>query len=323
MDKFKADIKKEEVVNLLEGIYGEGISKIVEADSGKVKRVYFFEYMNEHLVLRLSEDSLEFQIEEFIQNKIKDKNFPLPVIYHIGKYNNFFYSINKKVEGRPIHQISEKEFINTLPAILKTMSQFHFLDISDNKGYGWPDNKLNASFNSFEEFTEANFSNELEGFWLGWHSLFEDSFMNYDIYMRLYNLMEKLIPYCEGKRYLAHTDFHYDHILVDANEVTGIIDWGRVRYLDFLFDVVTLVMQFPLLNLIPIFKNYYENNNIKVDNFDERFICAAIFQSLDGMRFWAKMGHEDSYNSILSTLLDFLKRNFNISFSKMYFPGGV
>lgn len=313
MKKSNPHINKQNIGNLLESIYNLPVQEIEEIHSGKIKRVFFFKCNDKSYVIRFSEDNIEFKIEQYLQQSISDNEFPIPKTFHVGKYYDLYYSITQKVEGTPLHYISKEELLNALPSIIETMTKFHFLDMSFTTGYGWPDIKLNGCYNNFVEYIEGNFSNDLEGYWQGWYELFENSFLDYSIFNVLYDLMMELAPYCEGKRHLAHTDFHYDHVLISDCKVVGIIDWGRVRYVDFLFDVVTIVMQFPSLNLISYFKNYYKANNIKIPNFDERFICAAICQSLDGMRFWAKMGREESYNSILDSILSLLKNRFNMS----------
>ena len=313
MKKFKPEINKKNVKKLLKKIFNQSVEEFKEAESGKIKRVFFFKLKGNPYVIRFSDNNIEFKIEKFIQDNINDKQFPIPETYYQGEYYDMFYSITEMISGTPLYQISKEEFLKTLPDLMNFMAKFHAIDISSTTGFGWPDNELNGCFESYKEYIEENFSNDISGFWYGWHELFDNTFLDSAIFNDLYDIMMALVPYCEGRRYLAHTDFHYDHILVNDSKVTGIIDWGRVRYVDFLFDIVTIVMQFPSLYLIPEFKNYYMKNNLNIDNFHERFICAAICQSLDGMRFWAKMGAEKSYTSILNNILSLLKKNFNIT----------
>jgi len=114
--------------------------------------------------------------------------------------------------------------------------------------------------------------------------------------------MMKLIYYCEGRRYIVHGDFHFGNILCQDNKVTGIIDWGNVMYGDFVFDIATIHMQFPKYNMYKLFKDYYKEQGIVVENFEERFVCASLCKGLDALRFSAKLGRRESCEAILRYL---------------------
>ncbi len=178
MEKFKPNINNDNVSNLLNKIYNHSAGEIEEVHSGKIKRVFFFKCKGKSYVIRFSENNIEFQIEKFIQENVKDQEFPIPRIYYLGKHYDLYYSITKRIKGTPLQQICNQELVKILPAIMESMVKFHSINISSTTGYGWLDDNLNGCFTSFKKYTEENFSNELAGFWYGWHELFDRSFFD-------------------------------------------------------------------------------------------------------------------------------------------------
>lgn len=304
----KPQVNSNEVMKLLEELLGENVEKIEEVPTGKIKKVYFFQYKDKWYVIRFSDNDIEFKLEKYVQETLRGKKFSLPQFLYSGIYNNFYYAISEKVEGKSIHTLNEEELKVAIPSVMETLIKLHSIDIKAYEGYGWLDYNMNGTYNTFFEFLNGFFSKDQEGFWKGWHELFKESFLDYGIFNALYKKMMKLAKYCEGRRYLTHSDFHYNNIIINNSEIAGIIDWGKVSYSDYIFDIATLILEFPDYNLLEEFYTFYKERNFDTSNFIERFICAALCNSLDGMRFWAKFGREDAYKSILDNILMILNK---------------
>ncbi|GKU32302.1 phosphotransferase family protein [Clostridium folliculivorans] len=304
----KPQVNSDEVVKLLEDLFKEPVERIEEAPTGKIKRVYFFQYKDKKYVIRFSDNDMEFKLEKYVQETLQGEKFPLPNLLYSGIYNNFYYAISKKVEGKPIHTLKEKELKVAMPSVMDNLIKLHSIDITAYEGYGWLDYNMKGTFNTFIEFLQCFFSKDQEGFWQGWYELFKESFLDYDIFSKLYEKMMELAEYCEGRRYLVHADFHYNNIIINNSRIEGVIDWGKVSYCDYIFDIATLILEFPDYNLLEEFHTFYKERKFDTSNFIERFLCAALCNSLDGMRFWAKLGRQDAYKSILDNILIILNK---------------
>ncbi|GFP75563.1 phosphotransferase family protein [Clostridium fungisolvens] len=304
----KPHMNYDEVIKLLEELLEEPIEKIEEAPTGKVKKVYFFQYKDKEYVIRFSDDDMEFKFEKYLQETLRGKKFPLPKFLSCGIYNNLYYAISEKVAGNSIHTLDEKELKAVMPSVIETLIKLHSIDITAYEGYGWLDYKMKGTFNIFFEFLQSFFSKDQEGFWQGWYELFSESFLDYNVFNALYERMMELAKFCEGRRYLTHSDFHYSNIIINNSEIAGVIDWGKVSYCDYIFDIATLILEFPDYNLLEKFHTFYKESNFDTSNFTERFLCAAICNSLDGMRFWAKFGRQEAYKSILDNILMILNK---------------
>ncbi|MBK1812737.1 phosphotransferase [Clostridium sp. YIM B02505] len=304
----KPQVKSDEVIKLLKGIFEDPVEKIEEATTGKVKKVYFFQYNDKWYVIRFSDNDMEFKIEKYLKETLRGEKFPLPKFLYSGVYNSFYYAISEKVEGKPIHKLKEEELKASMPSVMDNLIKLHSVDIKAYEGYGWMDYNMKGTFNTFTEFLQSFFSKDQEGFWKGWYELFKESFVDYNVFNELYGKMIELAKYCEGRKYLIHSDFHYNNIIINNSKIAGIIDWGKVSYCDYIFDIATLILEFPNYNFLEEFYTFYKERNFDTSNFKERFLCAAICNSLDGMRFWARLGREDTYKSILDNILMILNK---------------
>lgn len=304
----KPKVSSDEVIKFLEGLFEEQIEKIEEAPTGKIKKVYFFQYKGKWYVIRFSYNDMEFKIEKYIQQALQVEKFPLPKFLHVGIYNNFYYAISEKIEGNSINKLKEKELKAAMPSVMESLIKLHSIDTTSHEGYGWLDYKMKGSFNTFIEFLQNFFSKNQEGFWQGWYELFSESFLDYNVFNSLYERMMELAKFCEGRRYLIHSDFHYNNVIINNSQIAGIIDWGKVSYCDYIFDIATIILEFSSCDLLEEFEIVYKKHNFDTSNFTERFLCAAICNSLDGMRFWAKFGRQDAYKSILDNILMILNK---------------
>lgn len=303
----KPQISIKSIESLLKKELGDNIKNIEKVSSGKIKTAYFFNDKDNSYVIRFAKDDKEFKLEQYLEGALKETKFPLPKTISTGEFHEIYYSISERIEGDAISSLNEDKLIITLPSIMEALVEFHSLNINSTNGYGWLDENKNGDFNTFTEYLKKFFSNDLDGFWKGWHILFKDSFLDYKLFIRLYRKMMELATFCEGRRHLIHSDFHYHNVIIKNCKLEGVIDFGRVSYLDFVFDIATLVLEFPNYNLLNKFEEFYKNNNLDVSDFKERFLCAALCNSLDGMRFWAKFGDEGSYKAIVNNILNILE----------------
>jgi hygromycin-B 4-O-kinase len=309
MNSIKPVLSIEEVKSFLEESLKGKIEQLEEIKSGKIKAVYSFEFKGKGYVIRFSQDDYDFKIEKYLQQLFEGQEFAIPKTIFTGKLSDLYCDVSERIQGKTLRNLKEEEIKNVIPSIMTELNKLHSLDASSTKGYGFYDESMNGTFPSFIEFLEDFFSNEQHGFWYGWHELFNSNLLDKEIFEQLYKKMMEFAPYCEGRRHIVHSDFHFDNVIIDDSKVKGIIDWGRTSYMDYVFDITTLVMEFPEYNLLEQFEDYYRKHNMDTSNLKERFLCAAICSGLDGMRFWTKLGHEASCNAILINMLRILNQN--------------
>lgn len=298
--KYKTEINDHVVLKVLIDTFDDSLKGLKEVQSGHIKKVYFFLYNEEEYVIRFSHYDLEFKFEKYLY-QYGNKNIVAKPI-KIGSYQNLYYMISKKIMGQHLKALDEKSVIKLIPKVLYSITHIHQININESVGYGWLDDDFNGCFSSLKLFIESHFNNEQKGFWKDWYHLFQEGILNWDQFHFFYKRMINLEPYCKGIRHIVHGDFHLSNIIYHKNEISGFIDWGNVLYGDFLLDIATIHMQLPQLGILNQAINYYQNNNIKIDYFKERFTCMSLFKGLDMLRFSAKQGNISSCKSIINSL---------------------
>ncbi|ERJ12168.1 aminoglycoside phosphotransferase family protein [Haloplasma contractile] len=293
-----------EILQLLRNDFGVSVCNLKRVKSGNIKTVFSFTYERKEYVIRFSKGNNEFETEQFLY-KLTHKNDHMARLIKIGTYKNLYYSITERVKGCPLKELNLSKVKTIIPQLIESVTCIHQTDLTPSCGYGWIKDG-NGCFSSFRELIETHFKQEQNGFWNDWYTLFEDSFLDYDSFMTLYKEMVRLSPYSDGQRFLTHGDFHFSNIFSDGKMITGIIDWGNVMYGDFILDIAMLHMLYPSLNFKEAFKNYYNTHQIKVENYDKRFICMSLFKGLDTLRFAAKTGDRPFYKSLLNYLQELI-----------------
>ncbi|MCM1988222.1 phosphotransferase family protein [Oceanirhabdus seepicola] len=305
MLNIKPEINIVQVDNLLEKYFGSKVQGLQAVVEGNLKQVYLFNHSDKYYVIRFSKRKEEFEVERFLYEKFEHQGLSIPKILEIGSLQNTFFSISEQAIGKTINTLSANELYVIMPNLIESITKMHSVDLGNYKGYGWINPSGNGLYDSWYEYLVAFFKKDQDGFWKDWYDLFENSFLEYDVFQELYEKMLQLSQYCESERYLIHGDCHFGNIISDTNKVTGIIDWGNVMYGDYIFDIATLHMQFqsPKYNLLKMFEEYYEAKGINVPNFRERFLCATYCKGLDSLRFFTKLGRKKSYDSVKDYLI--------------------
>lgn len=299
-------IEKSKILYMLDSLFEKQITELEPAGRGNIKSVYFFNHDHKEYVLALSKTKSNNRYSRYLTELLIKNNIETKKVIKSGYYNDFYYTICNKILGETLNGLTEKKLNILLPAIAENLKRIHFIDVSHCKGFGWIDENGDGEYSSWQAFLEGFFSEKQNGYWKNWYELFENSFLDRNIFHDLYKTMISLSKHCEGKRYLVHGDFHMGDIIIKDSQITGIIDWDNVMYGDFIFDIASLQMNLPKFKIVDRFKEYYKIKNIEVPTFDERFKCLTLCRGLDSLRFFSKHGQKESHDSVLSYLKELI-----------------
>lgn len=291
-----------EIKEMLRRLFGNETIELIPVDRGNVKNVSFFTHKNTEYVLSLSESNKANFHNKYLSELLMKNNINIKKLISSGYYNEFYYEIHTKIVGETLRDISGERFYKLLPKIALNLKKINCIDISNCEGFGWFDENGQGAYASLQDFLQGFFHEKQSGYWKNWYELFEGDILDRDIFQNLYDTMLAMSKYCEGRRYLVHGDFHLGNIIMDDDKITGIIDWDNAMYGDFIYDIATLQGTLPQYNIAEMFKEYYEANNTRIPYFDERFKCMSLCKGLDSLRFFAKHGWKESYNSVLQYL---------------------
>jgi hygromycin-B 4-O-kinase len=293
-----------EIVRLLSKHY-TSISELEELHGGHIAQGYRFKTDDQVLVLRIVTPNLANTLakEYYVYKQFGSPDIPVPAIYHIGTVNGLPYAISRFMEGVPSDQLSQDDYERAIPSVISTLDTIHQQDVSATSGYGFLDSEGYGQWNSWREYLAA-IRNEKDDFYGQWHTLFETTFLEYDFWFRVYDALERLLPYCPEERYLLHGDYGYNNILVKNDRVTAVLDWANVQYGDPVFDIQWLASWLGHWDFPGRFRTYYEELNRPIHDYEERNLCYKIYLTLDGLRFFAKANHKDAYEATKRHITD-------------------
>ena len=299
MSTVKTKINQDIVFSFVKNNFDDSISNLEFINGGEMSQAFSFQTNRGNFVIRVNTSPRSFYKDEKAFERFSDKGVPIPKIIKIGQIDHVYYfAISEKAEGRHITDLTEEEYKKILPNLLKIMDTIHDLDIKETNGYGKWNLEGNGVYNTWKEFILAvnEFQNK--------EDLFKTSFLESDIWEKVYSEVKKLSEFCPEERFLVHGDYGNNNAVSDGEKVTGVFDWADSLYGDYLYDIAWITFWSKKSDRIKEIEDYYEIKNIY--NFKQRLLCYKLRIGLSSLRFYAYSNQKDKYDSIKKRILDLL-----------------
>lgn len=232
----------------------------------------------------------------------------IPRIVKVGICEGVPYTVTELAVGSPVITQPKEEDVRALPDLINRFAAMSQIPVNPSSGSGWITPSGEGSSASWIDWLASVFKEEQEGFYEGWISLFESSFLEKDLFDQTYAEMIRLAQYAPKERYLVHGDFHLGNMLSDNGRITAIVDWEMAMYGDFMFDVAVLHLWVPQIGFPNLLRKFLEQEGKEIAHFEKRLLCYQLFKGLDGLRFYAKKGDKPSYDFMKSQLIPLLKQ---------------
>jgi hygromycin-B 4-O-kinase len=217
-------------------------------------------------------------------------------VVHIGRLGDFHFAITEKAPGRNLLQIPRDEYLALIPQLIEVLDAIHNIPVGDTQGYGVFDGSGAAHLPSWRAHLDSVREQPAGDLFGDWHSLFETSFLERDVFDRLYGRMQQLAEHCPEERYLVHGDYGYGNVLAQDGTVTAVLDWMSARYGDFLYDVAWLDFWSPVDGWRDQVQQHYSRTGRAVPAYNERILCYQCYIALEALKFYAKAGAKPSYD---------------------------
>jgi len=276
---------------------------------GNISTVFSFTLLDKEYVIKFCELAGSFKTEKFISTLLSSQGVPFPLCIELGKFQSWNYLISEKISGHNLNSCSYEQQLRMFPEVIQILTRMNRVKLGTTKGYGMINSSGDGTHNSWMEHIIATYAEDQAGtFWEGWHSLFKTSCLEKDVFEECYNRLLAYSTYNEPYRYFIHGDFHQYNILSNGQRITGVID-SNGKYGDYLIDLASLdwhIKTHLKLDVVQRYQNYQQEMGITLPNFKERFIGAKYYNGLIGLRFYAKMGWNDSYFELRDDLLSLI-----------------
>jgi hygromycin-B 4-O-kinase len=299
MSTVKTKINQDIVFSYIKDNFDNSISNLEFINGGEMSQAFSFQTSKGNFVIRVNTSSRSFLKDQKAFDLFGNKGIPIPKIIKIGQIDDvYFFAISEKAEGKHITALTDEEYNKTLPSLLKIMDDIHGLDIKETKGFGKWNLEGNGVYDTWKEFIYAvnEFQNK--------EDLFKNSFLEIDVWGKVYSEIKKLSEFCPEERFLVHGDYGNNNAVSDGEKVTGIFDWADSLYGDYLYDIAWITFWLKKPERIKEIEDYYGSKNIP--NFKERLLCYKLRIGLGSLSFYAYSNQKDKYDSIKQRTLNLL-----------------
>jgi hygromycin-B 4-O-kinase len=300
----KPSVNIAEVEEVLRNHLGSKVVEIMPMAGGNLSSVFSFSHEGNGYVIKFSDIEGAYETERFISDLLTSQGVPFPKCLWQGKVGPLAYSILERIEGGNLADCSAEQQSSQLPELIRILTRMNHVKLGSTRGFGWILPTGDGTFQSWQDYMVASFAEDQTGnFWEGWYDLFQSTCLEKDVFDECYSRLMAYSAYNEPHRCFIHGDFHQWNILSDGKRITGIID-GNCAYGDFLVDLAVLDRHMEGHDVIQAYQDYQEQAGIIIPDFKERLIGAYYFKGIDGLRFYAKMGWNDSYYHVRNFLLN-------------------
>lgn len=299
MPDLRPVIEQEQVHSLLLQHFTEPITHLAPIEGGQVARAFAFRVGEQDYILRFTPADhlpISFAKEARLSQTIASSLIPIPRVRQVGLWQGLYFAISERVPGQMVEELPVREMIQLVPALIATLFAIHQVDVSQQKNYGVFNEQGVAHCPDWRSFLVQVKDEEEDWNYFGkWHHLFEDTFLERDLFDDLFQRMVRLIDCCPADRYLVHGNYSLRNIIAHEGKITGVVDWLDARYGDFVYDIAGLDFWIPELRMHEDCQHYYQKRLGVIPFYEERVLCYECYIALISMRFFAKKGDEQAY----------------------------
>lgn len=307
MPDLRPVVANSQVLSLLNRHFSEPVTELVAVEGGSVARTFAFRDGDQEYIIRFNLDRMltsNFPKEAYVWHRLTSTSIPMPSIVQVGRMDDLHFAISRKMPGKMLAQHTPAEVEQMFPQIMEIFDAIHHVDVSDRQGYGVFDYRGMGMASSWHTFLKQVADEEVEQDYFGkWHHLFDDTFLERDLFEEIYHHMLRLLNYCPEERYMVQGSASLNNMLAQGGKITAVLDWLDARYGDFVYDIATLDYWCPWLRVSERFQHYYQEHQVIIPAYEERILCYQCYTTLGAMRFYAKSGQEQSYQFVRAMIL--------------------
>ncbi len=308
MPDLRPTVSSEEVFALLCQYFRAPISDLIAVEGGQVARTLSFHTDGQEYIIRFNHDNMldsNLPKEAYLMRKIAGTRIPVPPLLHVGRLGELHFAISRKMPGQMVESLSPQEVRGLLPQMLDILEAIHSIDVSDTQGYGCFNAQGQGHFSSWSEHLHMIAKEEADNDYFGkWYSLFDQTFLERELYEDLYQRMCDLLVYCPAERSLIRGGLSLRDMLAQDGKITAVLDWVDASYGDVVYDVAGLNFWWPWLDAGTAFQAHAQTHGRELPFFAERLLCYECHHALGALRFFAKSGHEQAYQLTRAIILN-------------------
>lgn len=303
-------VTREMVLPLLHEYFEEPILDLQTVEGGNVAQTFSFavgsrsdadatntESDKEYIVSFNPTMLVNFEKQAYVEENFASPSIPVPRQVHRGHLGEVYFAITEKAPGQNLLQIPRPEYVELIDAQFELLDAIHQVSLGERPGYGFFDGNGVALWPSWRAHLESVKDEGPAGdFFENWHELFQTSFLEREVFDRLFSEMTQLISYCPDDRFLVHGNYGFGNLMAQDGRITAVLDWMNAMYGDFLYDIAWLAFWAPKDGWQERFRQYYQSMGREVPFYSERVLCYQTNIALDALKFFAKANNKPAYD---------------------------
>ena len=308
----KPSIEPTQVMRSVNEYFGQPVEQLVPIGTGQIASAFSFRVAGQDYIIRFvtSKMAMSFGKDQFAFQRLSSSSIPVPPIIYSGTFNDFHFAISRKVPGVPLDELPSEDYRQLIPAVVEMLDAISQIDIADTENWGLFDDEGVGLFPSWPDFLLSVAKEEAEdGFYGKWHRLFDETFLDRELFDHIYGQMTALLEYCPVERFLVHGDYGFGNILAEDGKITAVLDWANALYGDFVYDIAWLDLYSPGLDIQSRFQQYYQHKNRPIFHYKERLVCYQCHVGLDAQRWYAKSGQPKQFGWMRDRILHILEHS--------------
>ena len=306
MTSVKPELTEEAVRALLAERFIAPAGPLVPVGGGQIAQTFAFTAEGRAYIIRFNHTNMLVNLEKetYIYRHFAAPLVPIPPVHQIGHLDDLVYAITEKMPGRSMLDLPPAEVLAAIPAMIATLDAIHASPLGAATGYGiFDSNGVGLASSWRAALARIDQEDAPDDFYGQWHHMFEDTFLERDVFERIYAAMVGLLDLCPEERWLVHGGYGFGNLLLDGGRVTAVLDWIDAKYGDFVYDIAWLDFWAPALQFGERFAAHYAAQGRAVPAYAERLRCYECYIGLDALRFFAKTGQRPEYIGTRDRLL--------------------
>jgi hygromycin-B 4-O-kinase len=288
-----ADVTRAE--EFLAARFGSDAEDVAHIGRGVWSQAFAFQRAGQDYVIRFGAHQEDFAKDRFAA-RYAGAALPIPRVVELGEAFGGYYAISERVFGRYIDDVDEAQMRALLPSLFAALDAARLADLSGTAGYGSWGADGAAPYPSWRTALLDVASDRTADRIHGWRERLAASAVGIGPFEEAYKHLLALADHVPEDRHLIHSDLLHYNVLVEADRITGVLDWGCGMYGDFLYDLAWLCFWQPWypawqrIDFRAEAMRHYAAIGLDVPHLEERLRCCQIHIGLAGQAYQAYAG---------------------------------